>query len=215
MGEKKESKKKWPIILACLLVLLVVGVATTVAVVAALNANVSNDFNVSYVAQNVKASIDGKYRVTDATSTDLTVGGENENIVFVGTESATDSTNNKKFDAISDIQLKAKDYVVFEYVIENTDNRANGVDFKVSLQKTNNTQMTNLEVEYLTSATEKTVDDETAMSVLGNSAQELTTLNANETTEKVYVYVRISIVNEIIDANFSGGLTFTLESIEE
>ncbi len=160
----------------------------------------------SYYAQNVKATITGTYYKTGVKIQDLKTTEGSNVIEFDGNEKSSAS---KDFVAVDDITLKSRDYIVFEYIITNTDEE-NGTNFDVVVQK--NGEMQNLTLEYLVSDSQIEINKDTEN--MQDVEFEFTTLTALNTQETAYIYFRIAIDNVEKDASFGGGLTFVMTAID-
>lgn len=203
------SKKKLTITISAVCAVLLVAVIAAVAVFAALQTSATSSFKVTYTAQNVEATISGSYSKSGAEAVALKAG-EDTSIVFDGTETAKGDapTNVKAFDAVNDITLKAADYVVFEYVIENTDTDGD-TKFAVNAEKTGTLE--NLSFDYLVSETEQTITKDTEMTEMAAGAQ--TMVSEMSKGDVRYVYFRVVIENDELNASFDGGIDFTLSAL--
>ncbi len=202
------SKKKLTITISAVCAVLLVAVIAAVAVFAALQTSATSSFKVTYTAQNVEATISGAYYKTGTKVADLKAG-EATSIVFDGSETAKGEkpTNVKAFDAIENIELKASDYVVFEYVITNTDDT--NKTFAVNAQKTGT--LKNLSFDYLVADEAQTITKDTEMTEMAEGAQ--TMVSSMGAGVSQYVYFRVVIENDELDASFDGGIDFTLSAL--
>ena len=206
------GRKRMVIMICAMVAVFLASIMTAVAVFAALQANVSSHFKVSYTAQNVHATISGSYYKTGEKVADFTAGESNV-IEFNGTETAKgeNPTNVKEFDDIDDITLKSTDYLVFEYVVENTDPEGD-TDFEVTFARIGSLE--NFDMSYVYSETQLLdVDMNTEMQAFPEAGSYIT-LATMPVDETGYVYIRFTIIDEEVNANFDGGLDFILTGIE-
>lgn len=206
------TKKKIVVMVCAMIAVFLASVMTSVAVFAALQANVSSHFKVTYTAQNVHATISGSYYKTGEKVADFTAG-ESKEIEFNGTETAKgeNPTNIKEFDEIGDITIKSTDFLVFEYKITNTDPEKD-TTFEVEVARTGSLENFNMSYIYSSDKIEN-IDARTEMQNFpeAGSYVSIASVPAEETC---YIYIRFAIQDEEINANFEGGLDFVLTAIE-
>lgn len=161
----------------------------------------------SYYAQDVKASISGSYYKTGIKMQDLKTKDNSTVIKFNGNEKSSAS---KDFLAVDDISLKSTDFIVFEYVITNTDNKNHGTSFDIVVQKDGEAQ--NLTMDYLISEQQLEITKTTEN--MQKVEFEYTTLTNLDAQETAYIYFRIAIDDVEKDASFGGGLTFVMTAMD-
>ncbi len=206
------GKKKIVVMISAMIAVFLASIMTAVAVFAALQANVSSHFKVTYTAQNVHATISGSYYKSGVKIDDFTAG-ESKEIVFNGTETAKgeNPTNIKEFDEIGDITIKSTDYLVFEYVITNTDPEGDTI-FEIEVARTGSLE--NFDMSYVSSSVKiESVDINTEMQNFPDAGSYVALASVSPETT-CFIYIRFSIQDEEINANFDGGLDFVLTAIE-
>ncbi len=185
------NNKKLMISLFSLCLVAIVGLLTTVIVLAAGQGTVQSNFTVKYVATNISGKVKGNYTVgsttkylyADASKTSATNGDE---IEF----KADDKSVSFNLVPAENVVLTADDnYVIFEYTFTNT---GDAYTVKVSSSFTDS----NLKVTYGTS--KASVEDTTVPTV---------EVAANGTSN---YYVKIALVSSSVSTEVSGAFTFTM-----
>ncbi len=199
------SKKKIAISLTAIALIILAALFAIVYVFAARNANFGNEFEGSYTAYHVKATITGSYKVSGAITdvddwTPLTTTDSTNQIVFTedittGSEGAT-----KSFNAVNGLVLTSTDNVIFKYEIHN-DGETNE---NFTIVGTQTGTFSNFTVEYQYQIGESAAAPMTAEE---STIEVPATIEAGQT---VTLYVIIDITDEDDNASFDGSVSWTL-----
>lgn len=199
-----SSKKKIAISLTALGLVLIAAVVAIVVVFAARNAKFGGDFDGSYTAHHVNATITGAYKVgAEVTDEEGWTNLTPDSLEFTKEIATGDEEATKTFNEVSGIVLASTDNVIFKYTVVNTGDA--GENFTIVGNQTGT--FDNLTVTY-----QYQINEEVAQSV---SAVEnsITIPGQVESGQSITLYVIISITNPDSNASFDGSVNWTLQGV--
>ncbi len=199
--QNKSRKKLW-IALGSLAVAVIVGLSITVGVLAASTAQVTSAINVTYTASQVAATVSGEYQVLNGSATAFQTSGNQNTIVFNGSE----GTASGAFVAVNDITLTAtNNSVTFRYTIQN-DSSSKGISAQVTLPTT----QTNVTVSAGTAVTVPQSGEGESVTVTAGTNHVTDSFVVPANTTVTYT-ITVSITNVANDASFAGSFVWSLE----
>ena len=186
-----QTKKKFIIAIVVLAIALLAAVGVTIGVLAAANATITSNVNVTYQATDVAFTASATWKVgAEGTENNMTTDGTASGATTV-TIDGTETTATGSLSPIGNIELtKQNQFVVFKYTITNTGSKA--IDGALTIPAT----QTNVNVQYST--------DGTTYSNTNSGISNLTTGNTAN------YYVKVSIVNIANDSEFSGSFSWAM-----
>ncbi len=184
------KNKKLMISLFSLCLVAIVGLLTTVIVLAAGTQNVNTTINVTYSATNIAGSVSAKYKVANGTAVDMTTDGTSNGAKTI-TFAAEDANANATLSPAGSIALDATNkYVEFTYTFTSS-----GDSYKATVAATGFDKK-NYTIQYKVGDGE--YSDTAASNVEVTSAASAT------------VTIKIEIVNTAIGVNAAGSFAWTL-----
>jgi len=203
-----EKKKRFKVIISTLLVLCVFALISVVGVMAFDDHGVTSPVNVGYNAgKNVVGEVSATYQIGSGNVQNMVYDTDKTVITLTGSETAN---INKTLSPTGDITLtKENQYVVFAYSFN-----AKGAvdDYTASLTYTDVidadsslAEDSNIKVETSLNNTQWTEVTDLSKALISQSV----TADDNQSTP-VIVYVKVSIDNILLDAEFSGNFIWSL-----
>ena len=159
----------------------------------------SGQLNTNYQAsKNVQATLSGGYKKTNEVEQRLTTSDGKTDIVFNTGDAAVPI--NQSFNKVTDIKLKKDEYFFVRYKIKND----NDDQILVCHLEADITNSSNIIVEYSINnanwyQNSRVIFGANGKSIAGNKV--------------MYVYIRIRVDNNTINAKFDGGFNFILSSL--
>ena len=218
------TKKKLIISITTLSIAIVAALGITFGVLAATQQNVANQFSVTYVANNVSATVAAKYQIANSDPVYFTGGtvawddstnpatGANAGTTFA----AADNQASRSLTSSLATLTANNNYVIYTYRFHN-DNAANGRAMTVTLTDSTNKEGKNVNVYYYTAAT----DGASLATIKGNNNSN-TSVPAAQTVAAqgtVYFFIAVEIADDTLDVdNYTStaqaGITWTLAQVE-
>ncbi len=189
-----STKKKLYMAIFSLCIMTIMALLTIASVFAAKNQSVSSQLDVSYHATNVAVTVRGDYLLKNDTS--YTSMGAN--IEFSPAEAY--SVKTMKVNGIA--MTEVKNYTVFKYTFKNNSDDV-GVNINLVSNVTNSSNIT-LTYYYATAEISN-------YNLISNNSFSQVTLNTSQT---LYIYVKVKVVDLSTDASFSGSFNFNLSKTE-
>ncbi len=197
MKSQLRSKKKTILIAAITLCLALIPVLALSIVWAALSATASNEFTISYKAQNVDALVEASYKTS--TTAEQFIGS----LEF----SKSDASQTKSFDKVDPIILAGQDdYLEFHYTFQNRATTGFGVILTLSGFNAQNCQVY-YTASYRSSDTTAAKYDFSAQS----TDPTIKFVKASGTDSILDVGVQIKIIDGSVDLSTNGKFSFDLD----
>lgn len=181
------NNKKLMISLFSLCLVAIVGLLTTVIVLAATNQNINSSISVTYVATNIKGSVKAQYSVAGGDAVNFTGGSPAGTISFDAEETVSSTLSSGEIILKSDSK-----YVEFIYTFTNE-----GTAMDVELNSETISSTANATVEFKVGA-EGTY---TTLSSTSKPAKQ----SLSTTTKSVVIYVKVTITSTATDMTIKGG----------
>lgn len=201
------AKKKLLIALCTFALVLVVAGASVGITLAALSGSVTSQFNITYTANNVNATLSGKYCVNgtaEAVGTMTALKSSQAEKIEFGTSEATGAT--KKFDNVEGVSFaKATDYVYIAFHFKNND-EAKALTVTPTFTVTT---VTNVAMNYTwVEDGEDTYPTEPSWQTFTSGA--IGSAHSVATSATHTLWIQVNVVSDIAVATFAGNFNFAL-----
>ena len=195
-----RKKKRKQALIFFSIIILIVAVILVCIFLSKIQKVTSGQLNTNYQAgKNVQATLSGGYKIAGGTEQQLTTQDGKSQIVFNTGDSSVPV--NQNFNKVENIVLKKDQNFVVRYRIQN-----NNPNYTLLCDlETEITNSSNIIVEYSINNVNWYENSQVIFGVNGKSI-------ANN--KIMYLYIRISIENNTINAKFDGGFNFILSTLD-